>query len=157
MPAPGDNAGFGTTPPVQSVPPRTLGDPVADTGDIDFNDMIPTLCDQKNPILDAAEASLQGFFEVQNWREGSSNGTLYFNGSTAVNDGGQYGVFGSGGLVAGYLLNLTYDTRLRYLTPPSFIQATASVWSVTDWTTCGNSNYAAPGSAAVSLCLSLPT
>jgi hypothetical protein len=156
MPAPGDNAGFGTTPPVQSVPPRTLGDPVADTGDIDFNDMIPTLCDQKNPILDAAEASLQGFFEVQNWREGSSNGTLYFNGSTAVNDGGQYGVF-NGGLVAGYLLNLTYDTRLRYLTPPSFIQATASVWSVTDWTTCGNSNYAAPGSAAVSLCLSLPT
>jgi Tfp pilus assembly protein PilX len=156
MPAPGDT--FSGTPPTPSVPARAAGDVVADAGEIDFNDMIPTLCDQKNPILDAAEASLQGFFEVQNWREGdASGGTLYFNGSTAVNNAGQYGVFGGGGLTNGYLLNLTYDLRLRYLVPPSFIQATASVWSVVDWTTCGNSGYSAPASAAVATCKPLPT
>jgi Tfp pilus assembly protein PilX len=159
MPAPGDNPSFGTTPPVPTVPGRAPADLLADQGDIDFNDMIPTLCDQNNPILDGAEASLQGFFEVQNWREGNaSGGTLYFNGSTAVNDAGQYGVFSSGpSLQNGYLLNLTYDTRLRYLVPPSFVQATASVWSVVDWTSCGNSNYAAPGTAAVAVCIALPT
>lgn len=100
---------------------------------------------------------MQGFFEVQNWREGDASGTLYFNGSTAVNNAGQYGVFSGSTLVKGYLLNLTYDTRLRYLPPPSFVQATASVWGVVDWTTCGNSSYSLPGSAAVGICSPLPT
>jgi hypothetical protein len=155
MPAPGDTFG-GPTPPTPSLPARTAGD--TNTGEIDFNDMIPTLCDQKNPIIDAAEASLQGFFEVQNWREGNANGgTLYFNGSTAVNNAGQYGVFSGSSLLKGYLLNLTYDTRLRYLPPPSFVQATASVWGVVDWTTCGNSSYSQPGSTAVAICSPLPT
>jgi len=160
MPAPGDvfTAPKPTNP---SFPPRLAapnGDVAADAGEIDFNDMIPTLCDQTNPILDAATASLQGFFEVQNWREGdNTGGTLYFNGSTAVNNAGQYGVFNGSGIVEGYLLNLTYDTRLRYLVPPAFVQATASVWAVVDWTACGNSNYSVPGSLAVGTCKSLPT
>jgi hypothetical protein len=155
MPAPGDTFG-GATPPTVSVPARTAGDTY--TGEIDFNDMIPTLCDQTNPILDAATASLQGFFEVQNWREGdASGGKLSFNGSTAVNNAGQYGVFSGSTLEQGYLLNLTYDTRLRYLPPPSFVQATASVWGVVDWTTCGNSSYSQPCSTAVAICSPLPT
>lgn len=157
MPAPGDIF-TGSQPTNPSVPPRTSGDVAADVGEIDFNDMIPTLCDQTYPILDAATASLTGFFEIQNWREGDATGVkLYFNGSTAVNNAGQYGEFSGSTLLKGYLLDLTYDARLRYLTPPSFVQATASVWAVVDWTTCGNSSYSTPGSAGVATCKPLPT
>jgi Tfp pilus assembly protein PilX len=162
MPAPGASLG-GQTPPSPSYPPRTGGDPTtgALAGEIDFNDMTPTLCDLTNPIVDAATASLSGFLEIRNWREGdNSGGTLYLNGSMAVNNAGQFGVFTGGSspsLQKGYLLNLSYDVRLRYLTPPSFVQATNSVWNIVNWTTCANSASATPGSAAAKTCKPLPS
>lgn len=89
-------------------------------------------------------AALQGFFEVQNWTEGNGHGgTVTVNGSDAVNNAGQFGEFQGSGpgltIIKGYALALNYDSRLRYLTPPDYVQATASVWDVVGWVTCGNS------------------
>jgi hypothetical protein len=97
------------------------------------------------PILDAALAAEKGFVEVANWRYASTGGgvgtpTLYLNGSDAVNNNGQFGVFGGGGLQDGDLLTLTYDSRLKtsLAQPPDYLSATDSIYIVTGWVTCGN-------------------
>jgi len=104
-----------------------------------WSDMIPTDCTVSNPIIDAASAALTGFFEVEYWREGSNSGTLTFNGSDAVNNAGQFGVFSSGGgLQKGYLLDLNYDSRLLVDPPPQYLPATDGVWAEAGWVTCGS-------------------
>ena len=103
-----------------------------------WNNMIPN-CTVVNPVIDAATAALNGFFEVEYWREGNAaGGTISFNGSDAVNNAGQFGVFGSGGLQSGYLLNLTYDSRLKADPPPQYLPATDGVWAEVGWVTCGS-------------------
>jgi hypothetical protein len=113
-------------------------------GSMTIADLLPDQCDLQDPVIDAAMAALQGFFEVQNWTEGNRHGgTVTVNGSDAVNNAGQFGEFQGSGpgltIIKGYALALNYDSRLRYLTPPDYVQATASVWDVVGWVTCGNS------------------
>jgi hypothetical protein len=107
-------------------------------GAIGWSDMIPTNCTVSNPIIDAATAALTGFFEVEYWREGSNSGTLTFNGSDAVNNAGQFGVFGGSGLSSGYLLDLNYDARLKADPPPQYLPATDGVWADVGWVTCSS-------------------
>ncbi len=125
--------------PVLGSPPTCPDDNDMPLSAVTWNNIIPTYCDIQNPIIDGATAALAGFFEDQNWREGVNNGNIYFNGSDAVNDAGQYGTFGSGGgILTGYNLNLNYDPRLLVDPPPQYVQATDSVWQVAGWVTCGN-------------------
>jgi len=108
-----------------------------------WNNMIPD-CTVVNPVIDAATAALNGFFEVEYWQEGdASGGTLYFNGSDAVNNAGQYGVFNGGSnptLVRGYLLDLNYDGRLKADSPPQYLPATDGVWEEAGWVSCGSTS-----------------
>ena len=105
-----------------------------------WSNMLPDECYLQNPVLDAAVASLNGFFEIQNWRFASAHGTLYLNGFQAVQNAGQYGVFsGPSSVVNGYALALSYDTRWQYLTPPGYLAAVGAVWYVTNWVSCGES------------------
>ncbi|MGC9961497.1 MAG: hypothetical protein ABSE47_06290 [Acidimicrobiales bacterium] len=129
---------------------------------IGWGDMVPN-CTVVNPVIDAATAALTGFFEVQYWREGdASGGTIHFNGSDAVNNAGQFGVFNSGGgLTQGYLLILNYDTRLKATPPPDYLPATDSIWKVSAWVTCGGTtpnpdSSASYPSATVPACTPLP-
>jgi Tfp pilus assembly protein PilX len=127
---------------------------------ISWNDMIPD-CTVVNPTVDAAMASLTGFFEVEYWREGdATGGTITFNGSDAVNNSGQFGVFSpGGGLAAGYLLTLNYDSRLRADPPPQYLPATDGVWNEVGWVTCSNTvpnpNTTGYPSGGVPACTSL--
>ncbi|MHB1510187.1 MAG: hypothetical protein ACYCST_11940 [Acidimicrobiales bacterium] len=116
---------------------------------ITWSDMVAN-CTVVNPVIDAATAALTGFFEVEYWKEGNAaGGTIYFNGSDAVNNAGQYGTFGydpatgractgPGELCSGYLLNLNYDPRLKADPPPQYLPATDGVWTVAGWVTCGS-------------------
>ena len=98
-----------------------------------------------NPIIDAAFAALQGFFEVENFSSGdASGGRMYINGADIVNNAGQYGSFtANGGIDTGYLPYLSYDSRLRYEEPPEFTQATRSSWQEVAFIACANSIDAA--------------
>jgi len=107
---------------------------------VTWDNIIPTYCDIENPIIDGATAALSGFFEAQNWKEGGNNGNIYFNGSDAVNNAGQYGTFSGSSIVTGYNLKLQYDPRLLVDPPPQYVQATDSVWQVAGWVTCGNTS-----------------
>jgi hypothetical protein len=105
---------------------------------VTWNNMIPN-CTVVNPTIDAAAAALNGFFEVEYWREGdASGGTLTFNGSDEVNNAGQFGTFSGSTLEAGYLLNLNYDGRLKGDPPPQYLPATDGIWEQVGWVTCGS-------------------
>ena len=107
---------------------------------IAWANMVPN-CTVVDPVIDAATAALTGFFEVEYWREGNGEGgTIYFNGSDAVNNAGQFGVFGSGGLTQGYYLDLNYDGRLLADSPPQYLPATDGVWGEAGWVTCGSTS-----------------
>jgi type II secretory pathway pseudopilin PulG len=106
---------------------------------ITWSTMVPN-CTVSNPIIDAASAALQGFFEAEYWREGGAVAgldTLTFNGSDAVNAAGQFGTFSGSTLYSGYLLNLNYDSRLLIDPPPAYLPATDGVWNQVGWVTCG--------------------
>lgn len=113
---------------------------------ISWSDMIPLGgngaqqdCYMAQPIVDAAITSLQGFFEVQDWRFATNGGgppNLYVNGNMTVTNAGQYGTFGSSN--TGYLLQLNFDKRLQYDLPPDYLSATGAVWEVTQWVSCGS-------------------
>jgi len=122
---------------------NNMAPPCADDTDlaaasVAWTNMVPN-CTVVNPTVDAATAALTGFFEVEYWREGDASGkTLTFNGSDAVNDSGQFGVFGGGGLSKGYLLTLNYDPRLIADPPPQYLPATDGVWNEVGWVTCAD-------------------
>jgi Tfp pilus assembly protein PilX len=124
--------------PVNTTETYCTDDTDLQPGSIDWGNMMPN-CIVHNPVVDAAMASLTGFFEVEYWREGNGNGgTLNFNGSDAVNNSGQFGVFSGASLTAGYALTLNYDSRLVAEAPPDYLVATDAVWNVVGWVTCGN-------------------
>jgi hypothetical protein len=83
-----------------------------------------------NPRIDAAILSLNHSFYVQNWNRGSPLGTLTVNGVIAQKFRGPVGTFsGSGGTInTGYAKAYSYDTRLKYLTPPYFLNPLQSAW-----------------------------
>jgi hypothetical protein len=80
--------------------------------------------------IDAAIMSLNHSFYVQNWSRGSPLGTLTVNGVIAQKFRGPVGTFsGSGGIInTGYAKAYSYDTRLKYLTPPYFLNPLQSAW-----------------------------
>ncbi|HLI44234.1 MAG TPA: hypothetical protein VKU92_07170 [Acidimicrobiales bacterium] len=107
-----------------------------------WSDMVPDTCWVSNPVIDGAVAALQGFFEVQNWRNVGAHGTLTLNGSQEVLTAGQYGVFNPGPPLSvqnGYYLSLNYDHRLLYQPPPGYVQAIGAVWEIQNWISCSSS------------------
>jgi Tfp pilus assembly protein PilX len=79
--------------------------------------------------IDAAILSLQHSFFVQNWKTGSLLGNLTVNGVIAQKYRGPVGTFdGTGTTVSGYNKAYSYDTRLKYITPPYFLNPLKSSW-----------------------------
>lgn len=80
-----------------------------------------------NIRIDAAIASVQNSFTVQNYDRGSSLGDLTVNGVIVQKFRGPVGT--SGG--TGYSKDYNYDTRLTALPPPSFLELQNDAWAST--------------------------
>jgi hypothetical protein len=93
--------------------------------------------------IDAAIMSLNHSFYVQNWASGSNAAcsvanpcavpgvhSLIINGVVTQEFRGPVGTFNSstGVMQSGYNKAYSYDTRLKYLSPPYFLSPTQSAW-----------------------------
>jgi len=61
-----------------------------------------------------------------------------FKHADEVNNAGQFGTFSGSTLHSGYLLNLSYDGRLKGDYPPQYLPATDGIWAEVGWVTCGS-------------------
>jgi Tfp pilus assembly protein PilX len=78
--------------------------------------------------IDAAILAIQHSFIVDHYDCGASLGTLTVNGAIGQKFRGAVGTFGSSN--TGYLKNYTYDDRLRYISPPHFLDPVESAWHI---------------------------
>lgn len=95
----------------------------------------PTACNNANGTMqnvqiDAAILSLQHSFTVDNYYCGNPLGTLTVNGAIAQKFRGPVGRGGGGGVVNGYLKDYNYDDRLRFRSPPYFLDPVQAGWRV---------------------------
>jgi type II secretory pathway pseudopilin PulG len=82
-----------------------------------------------SPSIEAAILAINHSFIVDNYDCGAQLGTLKVTGAIAQKFRGPVGTFG-GGSGTGYTKNYTYDDRLRYIEPPSFIDPVQSAWII---------------------------
>jgi hypothetical protein len=84
-----------------------------------------------NVRIDAAILALKDSFIVDNWECGGALGTLTVNGAIAQKFRGPVGTFQTDGTrSSGYAKNYTYDDRLRYRSPPYFLEPVKASWKV---------------------------
>ena len=76
--------------------------------------------------IDAAILSLQHSFIVDNWFCGNALGNLTVNGAIAQKFRGPVGTTAP----TGYIKDYEYDDRLRYRSPPFFLDPVAASWKV---------------------------
>ena len=80
--------------------------------------------------IDAAILAIAHSFIVDNYDCGAKLGTLKVNGAIAQKYRGAVGT-GSGELTGtGYLKSYNYDSRLKYIEPPSFIEPEKTAWVI---------------------------
>jgi len=84
-----------------------------------------------NVTIDAAMLSLNHSFYAQNWSSGAVLGNLTVNGVITQEFRGAVATFSGSPPVQthGYNKIYTYDTRLKYLSPPYFLNPTQSAWT----------------------------
>ncbi|PZE74094.1 hypothetical protein [Curtobacterium sp. MCBD17_019] len=87
----------------------------------------------KDREIDAAIASNEGTFTVQNYDQGSKSlGTLTVYGSIAQKFRGPVAQSSTGGNVgSGYVKDYQYDARLQYEAPPKFLQPVSTNYGIT--------------------------
>jgi hypothetical protein len=78
--------------------------------------------------IDGAILGIDHSFIVDDYNCGAKLGTLTVNGAIAQKYRGAVGTTGSNG--SGYLKSYNYDDRLRYLSPPSFIEPEKTAWVI---------------------------
>jgi Tfp pilus assembly protein PilX len=76
--------------------------------------------------VDAAILSVAHSFRVQNHATGPTVGTLHVNGAIGQKFRGPVGTTGG----TGYIKDYKYDERLKYLSPPHFLDPVKSAWIV---------------------------
>jgi Tfp pilus assembly protein PilX len=95
-----------------------------------------------NPVVDAAILSVNHSFQVQNYQYGDNTlGSISIYGAIAQEYRGTVGV----GNTSGYLKSYSYDPRLKYQSPPFFLNPIAAAWQIVTWVECkGTSNGSVP-------------
>jgi len=83
---------------------------------------------QSNLRIDAAMLSIQHSFIVDHYNCGNPLGDLIVNGAISQKFRGPVGTVSGSTPVSGYSKAYTYDDRLRYLTPPKFLDPVESAW-----------------------------
>jgi hypothetical protein len=86
-----------------------------------------------DPVIQAANLSVQHSFRVQNYRIGNPLGNLNVTGVIAQRYRGIVGTFSGNNPTSGYAKNYVYDSRLKYLSPPHFLDPVKSAWQVATW------------------------
>lgn len=81
-----------------------------------------------NMKIDAAILSLKHSFTVDNYDCGAQLGNLTINGAIAQKHRGIVGT--SGGSGTGYIKNYNYDDRLKYRSPPYFLDPVQASWRI---------------------------
>ena len=88
----------------------------------------------EDPEIHAAILSLERSFRVQNHRTISPLGDLIVRGSIAQKFRGPVGASdATGSLAAGFLKDYVYDERLRFISPPYFIDPVEASYVVRNW------------------------
>lgn len=82
-----------------------------------------------NPTVQAAILSVNHSFRVQHYDKGALQGSITINGAIAQRYRGIVTLIGS----SGYGKNYNYDQRLKYQSPPRFLQPIAAAWQVVTW------------------------
>jgi Tfp pilus assembly protein PilX len=90
-----------------------------------------------SPTIDAAILSVKNSFIVDNYYCGSQLGTLTIWGAIAQDFRGVVGMVGDPD--SGYYKNYNYDTRLKALEPPYFLNPVNAGWQVARETECDTS------------------
>jgi hypothetical protein len=100
----------------------------------DINDTVRGQCDggsnqsgtQTNLRIDAAILAIQHSFIVDHYDCGASLGNLQVNGAISQKFRGAVGTTGG----TGYIKDYNYDDRLRYLSPPEYLDPVQSAWHI---------------------------
>jgi hypothetical protein len=94
----------------------------------------------RGPAVNAALLSVAHSFGVQNYQRGpaftgygASAGALTVYGAIAQQYRGAVGTFSGTTVTTGYSKNYSYDNRLKYDSPPKFLNPVASAWQVVTW------------------------
>jgi hypothetical protein len=103
-----------------------------------------------NPTVHAAILTVDHSFRVQNYSYGSSLGTLSVFGTIGQLYRGAVGTFSGGSTTTGYSKDYTYDTKLRFTSPPHFLDPVASAWGIKTWAEC--KPFSAPGTSGQTSC-----
>ena len=79
--------------------------------------------------------SVNHSFWVQRYDVGQASqlGTLHVDGALAQRYRGPVGTTSGGVASTGYVKQYVYDQRLKYLSPPKFLDPVASSWGVATW------------------------
>jgi hypothetical protein len=64
---------------------------------------------------------------------GTAQSKLTVTGAIAQRYRGPVGTFSGSNLASGYAKNYNYDQRLKYDSPPKFLDPVASAWEVVTW------------------------
>ncbi|MCZ7536378.1 MAG: hypothetical protein M5T61_10990 [Acidimicrobiia bacterium] len=86
-----------------------------------------------NATVQAAILSVNHSFAVQQYGAGAPLGTLNVDGAIAQRYRGPVGTTSSGSIRSGYAKDYVYDQRLKYLSPPKFLDPVASQWGIATW------------------------
>jgi type II secretory pathway pseudopilin PulG len=84
----------------------------------------------KTNTIDAAILALSQSFIVDNWDCGTVRGNLTVTGTIAQKWRGPVGTGSGAAAATGYIKNYQYDDRLRYTSPPQFLDPVQSAWGV---------------------------
>jgi hypothetical protein len=88
----------------------------------------------RNPTISAPLLTVAHSVIIQYPNSGAPLGTLTVSGAIAQKYRGTVGAFNSSGtLVSGYAKNYVYDQRLKYDSPPHFLDPVKSQWQVVTW------------------------
>ena len=80
--------------------------------------------------IEAAILALNDSFIVDNWQCGDDLDTLHVKGAIAQRFRGPVGTFSGSTLNSGYAKDYVYDDRLRYRSPPYFLEPVKASWKV---------------------------
>lgn len=97
-----------------------------------------------NPTVHAAILTVKHSFRVQQYYYGAPLGTLTVFGSIGQLYRGAVGTFSGGSTTHGYSKAYSYDQKLKYTSPPHFLDPVASAWGVRTWAECKPQDVPAP-------------
>jgi hypothetical protein len=83
-----------------------------------------------NLTIEAAILALNDSFIVDNWQCGAALQKLTIKGAIAQRFRGPVGTFSGSTLASGYEKNYNYDDRLRYRSPPYFVEPVKASWKI---------------------------